>query len=383
MSSFRAGIPFALLLKLCDAPAHHGHVPDPGPVAPQPRDAGAAPVDAGSEPEAGVAQGLDGAAGYDASAGDAAQPSDASVGEILRAPPGLYRDDDCEILAKGVRAYAPRFPLWADGAGKERFILLPAGAAIDATDPDLWRYPAGTRFYKTFTLDGLKLETRVMEKTSSEYGAVAWRFESYAWLADQSGVQLVEATGRMNVLGTSHDIPSVAQCRSCHSAAGQDAINGFTAIQLNHALPGIRLATLIAEGSLVSPIGSNLLDVAVVPGDARTQAALGYVHSNCGNCHGGPTPRASMTLRLSVGQRDAEATSPYLSTVGQPLQAWTGRSQPNGFPIALRIAPGAPAASGIFARMAARGSRDQMPPMGTEIVDAEGLAIVSAWIGQL
>jgi hypothetical protein len=69
--------------------------------------------------------------------------------------------------------------------------------------------------------------------------------------------------------------------------------------------------------------------------------------------------------------------------VGQPLRVWTGRSQANGFPIDLRIAPTAPAASGVIVRMSVRGSRDQMPPIATEVVDAEGVAAVSAWVESL
>ena len=139
-------------------------------------------------------------------------------------------------------------------------MALPEGASIDGSDPDLWRYPTGTRLYKTFSLDGLKLETRVLEKTGTGVGPDAWSSRAYAWLADQSGVELVEPAGRADVLGTSHDIPSVAQCRSCHSAAGQDMVNGFTAIQLNHARAGVPLATLLRDGSLVSPLADELLE---------------------------------------------------------------------------------------------------------------------------
>ena len=140
---------------------------------------------------------------------------------------------------------------------------------------------------------------------------------------------------------------------------------------------------VVLAGALVSPLAEDLLELAVVPGDQRARSALGYLHANCGNCHGGPTPRASMTLRLSVGQLEVEATSMYASAVGQPLRVWTGHSQANGFPFDLRIAPAASAASGVIGRMSARGSRDQMPPIATEVVDAAGVAAVSAWIDSL
>jgi len=362
MASFKAGIPFALTLKLCGP--EHDHSPEPvrDAGAPVIIDAGVAVDAASAANDAALAPGDAGAF-----ASDAATLPDAGPPEILSGPPGLYADEACERLAQGVRPYAPRFALWSDGADKERFVFLPAGAAIDASDPDVWRFPIGARFYKTFSQDGLKLETRIIEKVAAASGPDAWTFRSYAWLADQSGVQLAEAAGRANVLG----------------AAGQDAINGFGAIQLNHAQAGVTLASLLEQGSLTSPLADDLLDLAVVPGDDRARNALGYMHANCGNCHGGPTPRGQMTLRLSVGQLEVESTSAYASAVAQPLRVWTGRTQVNGFPIDLRIAPTAPTASGVILRMSDRGSRDQMPPIASEVVDTEGVAAVSAWVESL
>jgi hypothetical protein len=371
-----SALPFAVLLELCGE--HNDDAEPPtGPDMDTSADAAtsAASSDAGivEHPDAPIGSDV-GAIGADATA--VSQPSDAGV---LRAPPGLYADDDCQTLARGVRPYAPRFELWADGASKERFVFIPEGASIDASDPDLWTYPVGMRLYKTFAAGELKLETRIIEKTSSGYGPDAWSFRAYAWLQDQSGVELVTA-GRADVLGTGHNIPSLTECRSCHSAAGQDGVNSFAAIQLNHDRAGVSLARLLDEGSLISPLGSGLLEVAAVPGNTCAQTALGYLHANCGNCHGGPNPRASMTLRLSVGQTELEATA---STVGQPLQRWTGRLQTNGEPITLRVAPGSAAASGIIARMSARSPGNQMPPIDTEVQDSVGIATVSAWVDSL
>jgi hypothetical protein len=48
-----------------------------------------------------------------------------------------------------------------------------------------------------------------------------------------------------------------------------------------------------------------------------------------------------------------------------------------------RITPGDPAASAVAYRMAQRVGFPQMPPIGTKRVDAEGLALVTAWIREL
>ena len=45
-----------------------------------------------------------------------------------------------------------------------------------------------------------------------------------------------------------------------------------------------------------------------------------------------------------------------------------------------RIEPGSHTASAVWYRMSERGNNNQMPPVGTEFVDADGLALISAWI---
>jgi hypothetical protein len=49
----------------------------------------------------------------------------------------------------------------------------------------------------------------------------------------------------------------------------------------------------------------------------------------------------------------------------------------------LRVDPGSPDTSGIFVRMNARGSMDQMPPVATELKDPTGLDLVRQWIAAL
>jgi hypothetical protein len=67
-------------------------------------------------------------------------------------------------LAEGVRAFRPRFELWSDGASKRRWVWLPPGAQIDTSDPGDWRSPQGAKFWEEFTRDGVRIETRLIEK---------------------------------------------------------------------------------------------------------------------------------------------------------------------------------------------------------------------------
>lgn len=305
-------------------------------------------------------------------------PTDASVdddvgsdvGHPCNGPPGLYVDGSCTELRLGVRRFEPRYPLWSDGATKERFVYLPPGGIIDTSDPDRWVFPVGTTFWKTFIRDGLRIETRINEKVGAGVGPSAWRLRTFAWSADQTSVSEV-TEGVPDALGTGHDIPATSLCVRCHAGATADVGLGFSAIQLNHAGSEVSLAGLVADGVLSSPIPTT---AAVVPGDATTEAALGYLHANCGNCHGGPNPEPAadpMVLWIDVGARDVSATGPYTTAVGH-RSSWAGAS--------MRVSPGMPDTSAIILRMQTRVATDQMPPIASELPHPEGIGAVRAWI---
>lgn len=327
----------------------------------------------------------------DSGIGDAGQRDASTIG--CEGPPGLYAEGSCDALAEGVRPYDPRFPLWSDGLVKERFVFLPEGEQIDSAVADDWILPVGTRLFKTFLHEGLRLETRLLEKHSEGTGPDAWRLRTYAWNRAQDRVTDVtdaDAEARENVLGTEHDIPTGAQCVDCHSGT-LDVANSFSAIQLNHDDAGVSLTSLAAEGWLSAPVDPAR---AQVPGDDAAIAALGYLHSNCGNCHR-PTPGGSSDCRsggsavqnqactsgfftwVDVGLEDVTDASAHRTGVGQPHRYYFERDHP------CRIVAGAPDESSVVYRMAHRGDRDQMPPLGTERVHADGIDAVSAWIAAL
>lgn len=90
------------------------------------------------------------------------------------------------------RAFTPQYPLWSDGAGKRRWVQLPAGSTIDISNVDRWNFPVGTRFWKEFEFDGHQVETRFLWKVSEGN----WVFASYAWNAGQTDAVLVPEGGR-------------------------------------------------------------------------------------------------------------------------------------------------------------------------------------------
>jgi hypothetical protein len=298
-------------------------------------------------------------------------PADGGMdaGPPCEGPPGLYVAGSCTELAPGVRPFAPRFALWTDGAVKDRWFYLPAGTRIDTSDPDAWVFPVGTIFWKTFSRDGLRIETRINTKIAAGTGMDAWTMRTYAWSADQLSVTPV-TDGVVDALGTGHDIPPTSLCVSCHSGAAVDVGLGFSAIQLNHPGSETTLSALYEEGSLTANI--DTLD-AIIPGPPDVVAALGYMHANCGACHGGPSPQPvtdPLVLWVDVGTRDASFTGAY-AAIGHP-SGWPGA--------ALRVSAGAPDESAIVRRMGSRVVGVQMPPVGTELPHAEGISAVRRWV---
>ena len=79
---------------------------------------------------------------------------------------GLYAAGHPGEIDPRNRPFAPQYPLWTDGATKRRWVYLPPGAPIDARDAAEWQFPAGTRFWKEFSFNGRKVETRMIWRAS-------------------------------------------------------------------------------------------------------------------------------------------------------------------------------------------------------------------------
>lgn len=301
-------------------------------------------------------------AASDGAGGMAGSPADAAD-EPLSAT-GLYLAD-MRSLGPGVQRFFPTHALWADGADKERFVYLPPGATIDTADVDAWRYPVGTKLWKSFSRKGKRLETRLLEKR-----AAGWFMMAYLWRESGDDAEAVP-DGRVDAGGTAHDVPNEDACASCHLPE-HDVVLGFSALQLARVDQGVSLADLDEAGRLSASVPSREL-----PGDSTQQAALGYLHANCGSCHRQGTRVFDEQTRLDLWLTQdtlhaLEATPAFASTVGQATMV-------GDEPELQLVAPGAPAASALWLRMAAR-DRRAMPPLASEQVDAEGLELIAAFI---
>ncbi|MEM6962641.1 MAG: hypothetical protein AAF355_04620 [Myxococcota bacterium] len=320
---------------------------------------------------------------FDADVADAQEPnvdssSEDAAGDFCNGPPDLYIDADCSVLNPSILAYSPRFWLWSDGTGKERFISFPEGSQIDTREADHWVFPVGTRIWKTFSYQGARVETRYFEKTTSGTGVNHWDFRTYRW-DGPSEANEVPFGGEENALGTPHDIPSLAQCVECHSEYGpRDMVLGFGAVQLNHDRSETTLQDLRDLGMLSHDIPTEL---AAIPGMEHTQQALGYLHANCGHCHSADeSAPEGLRLWVPVGLATEQQAPAYLTAIEVDSEWRTlvdGSIEAN-----QRIVPRRPDISTLYLRTGIRGE-DQMPPLGSEIVDADGRTNLFLWISGL
>jgi mono/diheme cytochrome c family protein len=267
-------------------------------------------------------------------------------------------------------------------------MALPARTLIDASDPDAWDFPVGTRFWKEFTFSR-RAETRFIERT-----AQGWQYATYVWNEDETEALLAPERGvRQSVVirgSVRHTIPSRSDCKSCHEGS-PSRILGFSALQLSadrdpnasHAEPlpqgSVTLRTLIELGVLRG-LPAHLSDGSprIVAATPTARAALGYLHANCAACHtlSGELANLSFSLQYSLAAPATAAPPALLTSLGR-----TSKFVPSSWESpAARLVAGRPDRSVLAFRMVSRNPIAQMPPLGSHIVDDEGVALIRRWI---
>lgn len=281
--------------------------------------------------------------------------------------------------AAGLIPYTVNAPFWSDGADKDRWLALPEGQTIALQSDGDWELPTGTVLMKHFRSASRLIETRLLMRHPDG----AWGGFSYEWNAAQTDATLLRG-GAQRAIGLAEPwvFPSESQCLECHTSVAGRTL-GLETAQLNgtHHYPTTarmanQLYTLNHIGALTPPIANPATRPALVnPADANATLdarARAYLQTNCAFCHrpSGPTP-STMDLRATtaLSAMNACAVSPKSGDLGLGAAAHL-------------IAPGNAAASVIVNRMNRRDIH-AMPPIGSNQVDAAGVALISAWIDQL
>lgn len=284
--------------------------------------------------------------------------------------------------ATGVVPYTVIAEPWQDTATAARHVALPVAGKIDNTARP-WKYPAGTVFSKTLSLDVVpdeQAESRRVETQLLHFDGKEWRGYSYRWNEVQDDATLVPAEGAEeewlikdpHFPGGERKHPwrfaSRSECTLCHHLWVGHVI-GFEPGQLG----GPQLDALSAADMFTTPVDERW-DVMADPRDAQADLearARSYLHVNCAHCHrfgGGGTAAIQLDRRHPLKDLRAVGIRPTQGTFGLPQ--------------AEIIAAGDPARSVMFYRMATVG-RGRMPHVGSRIVDVEGLRLIADWISSL
>jgi len=339
-----------------------------------------APGDAGASSEGGGASD-----GCVASATDEEQP-------LLLSATGCIDMAEPSRPAPGLVPYSVASPLWSDGAAKERFVRVPAGqkihvrdCAVDADackEPGLggtgeddghFGMPVGTVLVKSFSIDGQRIETRLLMRRSTS-NLTGWKGFTYEWNDAQTEATLLpdDETGKDKPVGSSQQVwhyPSRAECMDCHTRYAGRSL-GLSTAQLNsdfaYADGVMNQLEKLEQLGLFETTPKPMAAYPEPEGDASLDArARSYLHANCGTCHRPGGAATSVDLRFETAFAD--------TALCEEVERDAGKVP------GYRLVPGDPAASSLAFRMRVLDAL-RMPKLGSSVVDAAGSKLIDDWI---
>lgn len=288
---------------------------------------------------------------------------------------GCVDGADPKLPSAAMIPYQVESQLWSDSATKERYFALPDNTKVDIASDGDFLFPVGSVLMKHFKLGDKYIETRLF--THSQLG---WQGFSYEWRDDQTDASLLNDGKEKQIDNIQWQYPSPAQCLVCHTSVANFSL-GLETWQLNAVIN--YPATNIAANQLDTLTHIQLFSTAINSGQRSqklfglddpaatlTQRARSYLHSNCSGCHRPGSTPVNLDLRFSTALNAMNAcnTEPMVEDLG--------------IANARLIAPGEPARSVLLARMKVRDG-NQMPSLGTHLVDEVAVQVVSDWIAAL
>jgi uncharacterized repeat protein (TIGR03806 family) len=300
---------------------------------------------------------------------------------------GVFEDISALRPTASLIPYDINLPFWSDGAAKRRWMSLPDASApgcIGWSPEGAWSFPAGTLFVKHFELpasaageEPCRIETRLLVVTPSG----ETRGVSYRWRADQREADLVSERRveppSARAGAAPWFFPSPQDCGACHNLAAGGVLGANTR-QLQRPAPGApergpsQLVLWNRAGWLAPPLDEEQLDELprLRAGDDETAPlelrARSWLDVNCAACHrpGGAVADFDARFSTPLDEQGLLEARPRLDL---------------GVDGARLIAPRDPWRSILLRRLQ---SPDQirMPPLGHELPDREGEALIDSWI---
>lgn len=301
---------------------------------------------------------------------------------------GAFENLNTLDIEAGIYAYEPNVAFWSDHAIKTRWITIPVSEQVTYRENEPWTFPTGFIWIKHFELEmergnpasRHRVETRFLVKTDRGiYGL------SYQWNEAQDEATLVPEEGSSieysitvdgDPVSQTWNIPSRQQCLTCHTQAAGYALS-FNTRQLNHsATIDQQEQNTLSYFSEIGILDTHINNPETLPRHyaatdetvSLEKRARSYLAVNCVSCH---QPNASAPLSWDA--------RPHLSTGDTGLI--NGIAANNGGDNSKRLViRGNPEQSILLGRLAERNAFTRMPPIGSNIHDVSGIALLTDWI---
>ena len=304
---------------------------------------------------------------------------------------GCFSDLPTGVLAPSVVPYSINHPFWSDHAEKERGFAIPVDSQIIASPAgEGYLFPRESVLIKTFYLTSLTGERRRFETRLMHHSERGWIGYVYRWNEAQTDATLMNAAEEVTYEGPKGQqtwaFLSQSDCIKCHTFASNQTL-GLEESQLNrrvsveggtyHQLEAwkeagylqldrpINFLNQFPSADPTAETERSLEDVSI------DEEARIYLHINCASCHrpdGVPTVDLDLRFDTPLAQMKVCGIAP---TQGD-LEITD----------AMLLSPGEPSKSLLLKRLSIRGEK-QMPPMGSNLVDNRGAALISLWISSV
>ncbi len=269
--------------------------------------------------------------------------------------------------ASGFQPYNVASALFSDYAEKQRLIKIPAGTKLTTSGDGLLQFPDGTVIVKTFyyftDVSNPGLGKKIIETRLLQLKSGVWSVSTYKWRDDQSDADLVKDTGDTLAVSwkdatgatqqINYQIPSVANCKTCHYSNNTVVPIGLKARNLNFdiTVSGNKVNQLayLSSLNLLSYSGTitSVPDYNDLTADLSSRGRA-YLDINCAHCHNATGSASTTRVHFDYGLTlDQTGITSFKSDILDEMQT------------------------------------HKMPLIGTTIVHTEGVALIQQYLNSL
>ena len=307
------------------------------------------------------------------SAASVAAPAPATSPPQTLRETGLYLPGTGLVVDPAHLAFSPQYPLWTDGATKRRWLSLPPQTFIDASRPNAWDFPVGTRLWKEFSV-GRAVETRYIERLADGQ----WRYATYIWNETGTDATLAPADGVRALLDRSGARTFATTCRASSTAARATRARQYRCS--GSARCSSRLTEIRSHRTRTRSARSTCAGSSRAAWSAMSRSRCSRCRRESPPLHRSSALRSDIctataaTVTTPMARRSRSTLVSLRTCRSAPSRAnrccgrCSGQPAASALPVSPRdarvVAPGRPEASTLLWRIRSTNPQTQMPPLG-------------------